>query len=214
MSFATELTRAVAQRGRLDAVYRDLSDHWTVILQRLFPVWALIGPGLAEPGHIELRSRTVYLDSDELLGARDSILAGTLERRVILRTSGVAIHEVFHAKHTMPLHSPRHTAAAAWLISGHPLFFVQRQLGHRTITTRTIAQAARARVATRHIAAPGVRHLRLTTPRSAGFNGCRAPGARLGCGHGHRSHHSRRRAPTATHQRLAARHTGRHRRVR
>jgi integrase len=35
----------------------------------------------------------------------------------------------------MPLHALRHTAAAAWLISGHPLFFVQRQLGHRSITT-------------------------------------------------------------------------------
>jgi hypothetical protein len=100
MSFATELTRAAAQRGKLDPVYRELSDHWTLILQRLFPVWALIGPGLAEPGHIELRSRTVYLDSDELLGARERILAGALERRAILRTYGVAIHEVFHAKHT------------------------------------------------------------------------------------------------------------------
>jgi hypothetical protein len=100
MSFATELTRAAAQRGKLDPLYRELSDDWTLILQRLFPVWALIGPGLAEPGHIELRSRTVYLDSDELLGDRDALLAGALERRAILRTYGVAIHEVLHAKHT------------------------------------------------------------------------------------------------------------------
>ena len=35
----------------------------------------------------------------------------------------------------MPLHSLRHTAAAAWLAAGHPLIFVQRQLGHRSITT-------------------------------------------------------------------------------
>jgi integrase len=35
----------------------------------------------------------------------------------------------------MPLHSLRHTAAAAWLASGHPLMFVQRQLGHASITT-------------------------------------------------------------------------------
>jgi hypothetical protein len=100
MSFATELTRAAAQRGKLDPVYRELSDDWTLILQRLFPVWALIGPGLAEPGHIELRSRTVYLDSDELLGAREQIVAGALEHRAILRTYGVAVHEVLHAKHT------------------------------------------------------------------------------------------------------------------
>ena len=35
----------------------------------------------------------------------------------------------------MPLHSLRHTAAASWLTTGHPLFFVQRQLGHRSLTT-------------------------------------------------------------------------------
>jgi integrase len=35
----------------------------------------------------------------------------------------------------MPLHALRHTAAAAWLASGHPLIFVQRQHGHRSITT-------------------------------------------------------------------------------
>lgn len=100
MSFATELTRAAAQRGKLEPVYQELSDDWTLILQQLFPVWALIGPGLAEPGHIVLRSRTVYLDSEELLGTRAEIVSGDLERRAILRTYGVAIHEVFHAKHT------------------------------------------------------------------------------------------------------------------
>jgi integrase len=35
----------------------------------------------------------------------------------------------------MPLHALRHTAAAAWLATGHPLILVQRQLGHRSITT-------------------------------------------------------------------------------
>ena len=35
----------------------------------------------------------------------------------------------------MPLHALRHTAAAAWLTTGHPLISVQRQLGHRSITT-------------------------------------------------------------------------------
>ena len=35
----------------------------------------------------------------------------------------------------MPLHSLRHTAAATWLSTGHPLIFVARQLGHRSITT-------------------------------------------------------------------------------
>ena len=69
--FVAELHRASAQRGRLEPCYRDLSDHWTLILQRLYPVWALIGPGLSDPGHIELRSRTIYLDADALLGPRE-----------------------------------------------------------------------------------------------------------------------------------------------
>lgn len=34
----------------------------------------------------------------------------------------------------MPLHALRHTAAASWLLAGQPLMFVQRQLGHSSIT--------------------------------------------------------------------------------
>jgi integrase len=35
----------------------------------------------------------------------------------------------------MPLHGLRHTASAAWLSTGRPLMYVQRQLGHAQITT-------------------------------------------------------------------------------
>ncbi len=35
----------------------------------------------------------------------------------------------------MPLHSLRHTAAAAWLAGGNSLMYVQRQLGHADIAT-------------------------------------------------------------------------------
>jgi hypothetical protein len=98
--FVQQLHRAAAQRGRLDPVFQDLSDHWTQVLQRLYPVWALIGPGLSDPGHIEVHSRTVYLDSDTLLGSRAAIAAGQLEQRAILRCFGVALHETLHAKHT------------------------------------------------------------------------------------------------------------------
>ena len=98
--FVAELHRASAQRGKLDPLFQDLSDHWTRILQRLYPVWALIGPGLSDPGHIELRSRSVYLDSDELLGPREQLAAGRLDARAVLRCFGVALHETFHAKHT------------------------------------------------------------------------------------------------------------------
>jgi hypothetical protein len=98
--FVQQLHRAAAQRGRLDPLYQDLSDHWTMVLQRLYPVWALIGPGLSDPGHIEIHSRTVYLDSEALLGPRTAIAAGALERRAVLRCFGVALHETLHAKHT------------------------------------------------------------------------------------------------------------------
>jgi hypothetical protein len=98
--FVQQLHRAAAQRGRLDPVFQDLSDHWTLVLQRLYPVWALIGPGLSDPGHIEIHSRTVYLDSEALLGSREAIAAGQFEQRAILRCFGVALHETLHAKHT------------------------------------------------------------------------------------------------------------------
>jgi len=98
--FVAQLHRAAAQRGKLDPVHQELSDHWTAILQRLYPVWALIGPGLSDPGHIEIHSRTIYLDSDTLLGTRQEIIAGRLGRRAVLRCFGVALHETFHGKHT------------------------------------------------------------------------------------------------------------------
>ena len=98
--FVAQLHRAAAQRGKLDPDYQELSDHWTAILQRLYPVWTLIGPGLSDPGHIEIHSRTIYLDSDTLLGSREQIIAGLFERRAVQRCFGVALHETFHAKHT------------------------------------------------------------------------------------------------------------------
>jgi Mg-chelatase subunit ChlD len=98
--FTRSLSRQVAARGRLDPVYRDLSDHWTLIIQNLYPVWVVIGPGLASPGMIDLRSRSVYLDSEELLGTREDITTGSLDRYRVLVCFGVAFHEVMHAKHT------------------------------------------------------------------------------------------------------------------
>jgi hypothetical protein len=98
--FAQQVARAAAQRGRLDPVYQVLSDHYTLMLQKLYPVWVLVGPGLSSPAHIEVHSRTVMLDSDELLGNRQTIAAGTLEPFRILVSIGAGLHEVFHAAHT------------------------------------------------------------------------------------------------------------------
>ena len=57
-------------------------------------------PRAVRSGHIEIHSRTVYLDADALLGPRAAIAAGQLEHRAILRCFGVALHETMHAKHT------------------------------------------------------------------------------------------------------------------
>jgi hypothetical protein len=95
-----EFARQAALRGRMDPAYHELSDHWTSITQRLYPVWVKIGPGLSDPGHIDLRSRTTFLDADELLGTLEEIKHGRLERERILGCFGVNLHEVFHAKHT------------------------------------------------------------------------------------------------------------------
>jgi integrase len=38
-------------------------------------------------------------------------------------------------RQTLRLHDLRHTAAASWLAAGLPLIYVQRQLGHASITT-------------------------------------------------------------------------------
>jgi len=97
---ARELHRAAAQRGHLEPLYQELSDQFTRSMQRLYPVWVLIGPGLSDPGHIEIASRQVYLDSEELLGSRQQLISHRLDRRPVLRTFGVALHETFHGKHT------------------------------------------------------------------------------------------------------------------
>ena len=95
-----EINRSMAQRGKLPPLYQALSDHYTTILQKLWPVWALIGPGLSDPGHIELKSRNVALDSEELLGSEADLRGGRVPRRNILAALGVAFHEVMHAKHS------------------------------------------------------------------------------------------------------------------
>ena len=41
-------------------------------------------------------------------------------------------------RRTLRLHDLRHTAAASWLAAGLPLIYVQRQLGHASITTTQV----------------------------------------------------------------------------
>lgn len=61
-------------------------------------------------------------------------VGGPLERSIVSSSWHKAALEDAGLR-DMPLHSLRHTAAAAWLATGHPLFYVQRQLGHSQITT-------------------------------------------------------------------------------
>jgi Mg-chelatase subunit ChlD len=126
--FVGELNRALAQRGRLDGVYQALSDHWTRLLQRMWPVWAIVGPGLASPAHIELATRTVYLDSDELLGERRELIDGTIAPIKVLAALGAGIHEVLHAKHTKLWVSDRDIQLAASENTEDRQLAVDRQL--------------------------------------------------------------------------------------
>ena len=98
--FARQVATASAKRGLMDPLYLALSDHYSRMFQKLYPVWVLLGPGLSDPGHVEPHSNIVWLDSDRLLGDRASIVSNTLNPWAILVSVGVGLHEVFHAAHT------------------------------------------------------------------------------------------------------------------
>lgn len=108
MSFQSKMD-AAAQRQQLrtgqggDLLYRQLSYLFTLILRNLYPARALCGPQVspAPPAACDVRKSLVYLDLDELLGTRQD-LEGTLPVRNVTGTLGVALHEVGHAKHSLP----------------------------------------------------------------------------------------------------------------
>jgi integrase len=62
-------------------------------------------------------------------GQHDAIDRGTVSRGWHKQ----ALHDA--GLRDMPLHALRHTASAAWLCTGRPLMYVQRQLGQTQITT-------------------------------------------------------------------------------
>lgn len=55
------------------------------------------------------------------------------DRRTVGGWHAQALHDA--ALRHMPLHSLRHTAAAAWLAADNSLLYVQQQLGHRDLST-------------------------------------------------------------------------------
>jgi integrase len=100
-----------------------------------------VGPGLIQTLR-KLRERSPAPLADDFVflcpPARRGRYAG---REALAPPHRKTVHDWHEAALTdaglrdMPLHALRHTAAAAWLITGRPLVFVQRQLGHRSITT-------------------------------------------------------------------------------
>jgi integrase len=100
-----------------------------------------VGPGLVETLERHLGSRRASAGADWLFLCPPSKRGRYAKRTERVPPHRKTVHDWHEAAlkdaglRDMPLHSLRHTAAAAWLISGHPLFFVQRQLGHRSIAT-------------------------------------------------------------------------------
>jgi integrase len=60
---------------------------------------------------------------------------GELSRSDVSRDLHKQALEDAALRRTLRLHDLRHTAAASWLAAGLPLIYVQRQLGHASITT-------------------------------------------------------------------------------
>jgi integrase len=58
-----------------------------------------------------------------------------LDRRAISRVDHKHALKDAGLRDSIRLHDLRHTAAASWLAAGLPLIYVQRQLGHASITT-------------------------------------------------------------------------------
>ena len=109
-----------------------------------------VGPSLLDTLR-DLRARRAELDATDLTRARVFTMPvrrrkrergrwASKQRAMPLDRSTVS--KSWHKRalreaglRDMPLHALRHTAAAAWLLTGHPLIYVQRQLGHASITT-------------------------------------------------------------------------------
>jgi integrase len=109
-----------------------------------------IGPGLSQTLRDQLARRAEMASGDQMaasvfvmplrtrkadrgrwasVGGREPLDRNTVSRewhKIALRDA---------ALRDMPLHSLRHTAAAAWLAGGNSLMYVQRQLGHADIGT-------------------------------------------------------------------------------
>ena len=79
----------------------------------------------SEYGAADLGTQLVFVRADG--GAWDRRRVSRVDHKQALKDAGL--------RNTLRLHDLRHTAAASWLAAGLPLIYVQRQLGHASITT-------------------------------------------------------------------------------
>jgi len=98
--------RAIDFGPRLEAVLRDLRA-WQSL-------WLRVNA-----------DTYVFAKANGKVTRRETISGGA--HKTALRRAGL--------RETIRLHDLRHTAAAAWLSAGLPLIYVQRQLGHASMTT-------------------------------------------------------------------------------
>jgi integrase len=119
------------ERAELDYLRLDEIGRY---VDACAPYYELLARTLIEPR----ATRTRTTDSScARPRAAASTRAGSWPSRRAARpcTTGHEAALVDAGLRDMPLHALRHTAAAAWLATEHPLIFVQRQPGHRSITT-------------------------------------------------------------------------------
>jgi integrase len=93
--------------------------------ERRYPDAGTADPSFITPSQTRRQPDASSTDSHELLPPDRRTVSGQWHAQT-LRDAGL--------RH-MPLHSLRHTAAAAWLAAGNSLLYVQQQLGHRDLAT-------------------------------------------------------------------------------
>jgi len=83
-----------------------------------------------------------------------------LDRSLVSRKWHPATLKRAGLRRSVRLHDLRHSAAAAWLASGLPMMYVQRQLGHADVGTTIRNYAHRAELPPRRRRASGSRDFR------------------------------------------------------
>jgi hypothetical protein len=156
----------------------------------------IIGPGLVETLRDMKAQREEHaVDGRDWLFLCPLVRKGRYSHRELAPPHRLTVHGWHEAVledaglRDMPLQSLRHTAAAAWLATGHSLIFVQRQLGHASITT-TEEHYGHLEVAFMHAVA------RTEAKSARPVGSCRPPRDAVGLASSRGTCSPRRRTPT------------------